>query len=217
MTALVQERKPLHLEEADASLSISSDDGDKNYEKEGETTSTSCLSSVVAMPSLYEELAFGDACSQDDTSSSSSISSCYLSADETDDDIELGSCCHPKRVTWSPTVVTETRYRLKTSPEDKELLHYTGADMLNFRQQYKMQLKAALKMKREREAQQRKEDTTDRSTSFQNPISGMINMMSSYLSKSSPSSSTSLTNMSINSASKRRMETTLLVDTLYLF
>ena len=215
MTA--QEHKPLHLQEADASQSISSDDGDKEYEKEGEMTS--CLSSVLAMPSLYdEEVAdFGDACSQDDTASSSSLSS-YLSADETDDDIELGSCCHPKRVTWSPTIVTETRYRLKTSPDDKELLHYTAADMIHFRQQYKMQLRAALKMKRDREAQQRKQDTsTDRPTSFQNPISGMINMMSSYLSKSSPSLSASSTNSSSNSAAKRRMETTLLVDTLYLF
>ena len=214
MTA--QEHKPLHLQEADASQSISSDDGDKEYEKEGEMTS--CLSSVLAMPSLYEEVTdFGDACSQDDTASSSSLSS-YLSTDETDDDIELGSCCHPKRVTWSPTIVTETRYRLKTSPEDKELLHYTAADMIHFRQQYKMQLRAALKMKRDREAQQRKQDTsTERPTSFQNPISGMINMMSSYLSKSSPSSSSSSTNISSNSAAKRSLETTLLVDTLYLF
>ena len=210
MTALIQERKPLHLGEA---VDATSADNRRDQDVKAEEI-TDGRSSNLAMPSLYDEADFEDGCSQDETATTSSIAS-YLSADETEDDIKLGSCCHPKGVTWSPIVVTEIRYRLKTLPEDKESLHYTGAEMSTFRQEYKMQLRAASKLKREREANRRQEDA-DRS-SYLNPISGMINMMSSYLLKPLPTSTTSSTNHSSSSVARRRLETSVLVDTLYLF
>jgi hypothetical protein len=212
MTALVQERKPLHLERPHGILSASSVNRPAVQDaKAGDMT----VAGNLALPSLYDEAEFEDACSQDETASSASIES-YISADETDDSIELGSCCqHPKRVTWSPIVVTEIRYRLKTLPSDKQLLHYTRAEMSTFRQEYKMQIRAVLKIKREQEASRREEDA-DRSSNL-NPISGMINMMSSYLMKPSPTTIMPSSNSSSISVARKRLETSVLVDTLYLF
>lgn len=178
---------------------------------------------TLAMSSLYDENDVGieDTFSEDDTLSSSSS---YRSLEELDDDLEPGNYCYDgqKSVTWSPMIVTQTNYRLRTSTEDKELLHYTGADMTRFRQLYKMQIKAAKKMMLEqqktKEEEQRQQDEKNayeyNASSYQNPISGFINMFISKVYDLSDSSTSSLRD---NSISRRSLETTILIDTLYLF
>jgi hypothetical protein len=186
-------------------------------------------SDVVAMPSLYDEsnADADDNLSEDDTLSSSSS---YRSLEEFDDDLELGNYCYEgqKNVTWSATIVTQTNYRLRTSDEEKELLHYTAADMTRFRQVYKMQIKAAKKLKLEQQKQeeeQRRQQEDEKNViqkassgtnSYQNPFSAFINLFLSQI-PATDSSSSSAAQSGNNPTSRRSLETTLLIDTLYLF
>ena len=201
--------------------------------------------SHLAMPSLYDcdetetettDEIDSDIESQDDTASSScSSSSSYASAEEgdIDDSCSLDSFIDiykkgKRGVTWSPTIVTETRYRPTVTPEQKALLHYTGADMAAFRQQYKAALRAAIKFKKDKERQeemnlQQQSLAGNVAASYQSPLSGMINRLTFYLSKPaaasplSTSTSSTVPKLSGNSISRKSLETTLLVDTLYLF
>lgn len=207
MTAIVQERNSLHFDECE-NLSES-----QTYESQDSKVNVDPRD--LSMSSLYDDDddIFEDAENDDECSTSSSLSSFVSAEDEIDADVELGSGVYRRRVSWSPAVVTDVQYRPRTSPEDKLLLHYTGADLAMFKQQYKMQLRATLKLKRESEIRQKEQEAAP-STNYQNPLSGLVNMMSSYL---STSSSSTQTREGRPANTTGIVDTTLLVDTLYLF
>ena len=208
MTAIVQERNSLHFDECE-NLSES-----QTYESQDSKVNADPRD--LSMSSLYDDDddIFEDAENDDECSTSSSLSSFVSAEDEIDADVELGSVVYPRRVSWSPAVVTDVQYRPRTSPEDKLLLHYTAADLAMFKQQYKMQLRATLKLKRESERRQKEQEEAAPSTNYQNPLSGLVNMMSSYL---STSSSSTQTREARPASATGIVDTTLLVDTLYLF
>lgn len=138
------------------------------------------------------------------------------SSDDDEDELEL-----KKSVSWPKlSVVSETRYRPTTSPEMKKVLHYSGADMLRFRKEYRIEMKAKKLSQKQKKAQ------------VTSPITGLINMVTSYMAmpastKSflSSTASTSTTSSSSTSSPQRKKagssaaesHTSLLVDTLYLF
>ncbi len=173
----------------------------------------------LAMSSLYDENDGDAEESFDGEDDSLSSSSSYRSLEELDEDLDA-SYHGKKSVSWSPVVVTQTNYRLKTSVEDKELLHYTSADMTRFRQLYKLQIKAAkkLKLEQQREEEDRKRKENLNATTYQNPISSFVNMFMSMSLDISPEPSCYSKNCQHDtSKSRRTLETTLLIDTLYLF
>lgn len=129
----------------------------------------------------------------------------------------------PSSVIWKDEIVTDVFYRPTTSSSEKSRLYYNRADMQRFKIHYKMQVKAAKEyQKRLREEE---EEETRLSSGrpqpqqhdhhmYTNPISGLINRMTSYIARSSlslpsPSSHTNTHSMST--------ETFVLVDTLYMF
>ncbi len=199
---------------------------EKNAPKSDATSPTACLYCDEA------------SCEDEIDSQSSASTGDY---DEYDEELGLGNDANddgaPLRVSWAPEVVTDVRFRPRTSAEDKTTFFYTSADQQRFRQEYKMQIRAVQRMRREQyersrqqqqqrvtEAQQEEpEEITSSTTSessqhlLNNPLSGFINLMSTYLSRpSSPTQEQSNENQSTMSRISN-LETAVLVDTLYLF
>ena len=187
---------------------------------------SSIMCNLVALPSLYSECddtehVVDDGDDDDDSSIASSASSFVSAEEEMEDDLYSSALNNVsnngRRVTWSNEVVTQTHYRPMTTIQDKPNLHYSGDEMTRFRQEYKMQIKAAQKLKRERAREQKEEE--QRSASYKNPFTSVVNTMTEYLSSLSESSHSKPTNVQLpgNSVSRRSLETNLLIDTLYLF
>lgn len=288
----VQERQPLHMEgEASASGSTVR-----------MTTTRVKRHCPLAIPSLYDSDASVDvdddvdddanvdanadkikdkSKDHDADADTASISDCSSSSRNNLDSNDIpGSVTLSRSVSWSDTLVTDVRYRPKICcSQEKSALFYSSKDMQQFRQQYKMQVRAAKQWKKEKEIKAKNQDihinsgsgndtdsrpqgtvnvgndTNTANTScssdtpsassvtvtsinevhhhpnptHHSPISGLINMMSSYLSKhSSPErkqkdglSSSSSSSSSSTCATMRNQrlltETAVLVDTLYLF
>jgi hypothetical protein len=134
-----------------------------------------------------------------------------------------------RSVSWKENIVADVKYRPKTESREKQVLFYNSADMHRFRQHYKMQVRAA----QEYQKRLRKESSVDASKpktnskkskqqqqqqqSYTSPISGVINMFTSYLAKPTSKSSPNTPNSSVAMSRGPIAETCVLVDTLYLF
>lgn len=213
--------KPLHIASKDTNGTISVSDIASSPSTKCPLKPIERQTLKLAMPSLYEErdIRIEENLSEDDTVSTSSSSCASLESLDRDEEDYLEDCSYPTKcgVSWSPTIVTQINYRLKTTTEDKELLHYSAADMTRFRQMYKLQIKAAKKLKLEQqkdeeEKRRRQNEENNTTTKYMNPISGLMNMLLSFT--ESPSQSPASNG---NHTSRRSLETTLLIDTLYLF
>jgi len=113
-----------------------------------------------------------------------------------------------RSVTWAqPSVVTEIRYRPRVTVVEKQALFYDGNDMQRFRADAKIASQLA---------RTRKLKSSQTSSHYNSPVSGIVDMATSYLEQlltyqvnSSNSRDGSNSNMTEN--------TNTLIDTLYLF
>lgn len=184
------------------------------------------MSSTKMMPSLPSLFAFDslNSLSEDENDSHSSASS-----DDYEYDEELGLTPSsnlsdeevPRRVTWAPAVVTDVRLRPRTTADDKDSLYYSYADQQRFRQEYKMQIKAVQRLRKEKQLEKSKRDASQSDSPadrqqhlLNNPLSGIINVMTTYFARSN---SVQQNNWSQNTRKNSSLETTTLIDTLYLF
>lgn len=145
-----------------------------------------------------------------------------------------------RSVSWKNDIVTDVIYRPKTNPVEKTQLFYNKSDMQRFRRHYKMQVKAARKSLGTSSSSGSGRRTTTTATSsvttssspnrsyqhhYSSPISGLVNMMTSYMagggSSNHNSNSPSVAPIPANShnhlTSGLIADTCVLVDTLYLF
>lgn len=121
----------------------------------------------------------------------------------------------PRRMTsvsWSTEIVTEVRFRPSTTEEEKETFYYTSDDMIRFRREYRYF----------QQAQQAVEE--DYYTSLmassrlvESPLSGLINMATSYMTAIASGRSNSPLRSRTNVTRKSPDNNGTLVDTLYLF
>uniref|UniRef100_A0A7S3VH70 Uncharacterized protein n=1 Tax=Chaetoceros debilis TaxID=122233 RepID=A0A7S3VH70_9STRA len=183
------------------------------------------ISATKMMPSLPSLFAFDslNSLSEDEDDSQSSASS-----DDYEYDEELGltpssnlSDEVPRRVTWAPAVVTDVRLRPRTTVDEKDSMYYTYADQQRFRQEYKMQIKAVQRLRTEKQLEKSKRDASQSDTPTErqhhlliNPLSGFINVMTTYFARSN---SVQQNSGSAHTRKSSSLETTTLIDTLYLF
>jgi len=186
-----------------------------------------------SMEQLAEDVSSQDEdCPSPENVISTSSSETYSSAQSTDDERfnvenDCADTCQERRescssqeirksVSWpESSVVVEVRFRPETLPEMKKKLFYSREDMLRFRKEYRIEMKAK-KISMRQQQQQKK-------TQMTSPITGLINMVTSYMAMTTPtqrktnSSSRSLSSPCRKKAGPLESHTSLLVDTLYLF
>ena len=117
-----------------------------------------------------------------------------------------------KRVSWiGHDVVSEVRFRPFTTLEEKGNLFYNDEDMRIFKNEYRSIIKAKKQL-------QNKLDQTPSVPSFTTPMTGLVNMFTTYLSSSGSLSPSSSSRSSSPQRSRFGLDTSLLVvDTMYIF